>query len=100
VEIRTLQSVEPSVRPAAIAGVAAMAASGGLVFVRCSARDEGVPTGGRPWPLSRSDLAPFADAGLVEEDFRDQADPMLRGRSFTVRYRRTWLRRMGSRPVG
>jgi SAM-dependent methyltransferase len=100
VEIRTLQSVEPSVRPAAIAGVASMAAPGGLVFVRCSARDEGAPTGGRPWPLSRSDLAPFATAGLVEEDFLDRSDPMLRGRSFTVRYRRTSWRRTGSRPGG
>lgn len=88
VEIRTIQSLEPVDRDAAIAAIAALPAPGGVLFLRCFGRDEGDPIGARPWPLSRGDLAGLAGAGLREEDFRDRADPTLRGRSFTVRYRR------------
>ena len=88
VEIRTIQSLEPAMWEAAIASIAALPAPDGVLFVRCFGRDEGDPTGGRPWPLSRLDLEGFPRAGLRAEDFRDRADPTLRGRSFTIRYRR------------
>ena len=89
VEVRTIQSLEPVDWPRAVRAVAALPAPGGVAFVRCFGRDDATPPGAtRPWPLSRRDLAGFADAGLVEEAFADRADPALRGRSFTVRYRR------------
>ena len=90
VDIRTVQSLEPVTGPSAdrrdrLARRARTASR----FVRCFGRDDDTPRGStRPWPLSRRDLAGFADAGLVEEAFADQADPAMRGRSFTVRYRR------------
>ena len=107
-ENRTIQSLEPVHWPHAVAGIAALPAPGGVAFVRCFGRDDDQPRGDtRPWPLSRRDLAGFTDAGLVEEAFADVADPRLRGRSFTVRYRRpapaverSRLRRTGSRPGG
>ena len=89
VENRTVQSLEPVHWPHAIAEIAALVAPGGVAFVRCFGRDDDAPRGNtRPWPLSRRDLIGFTDAGLVEEAFADRADPELRGRSFTVRYRR------------
>jgi SAM-dependent methyltransferase len=89
IDNRTVQSLEPVHWPHAIAAIASLAAPGGVAFVRCFGRDDDTPRGStRPWPLSRRDLAGFADAGLVEEAFADQADPAMRGRSFTVRYRR------------
>jgi len=89
VENRTVQSLEPVHWSHAIAEIAALVAPGGVAFVRCFGRDDDAPRGNtRPWPLSRRDLIGFTDAGLVEEAFADRADPELRGRSFTVRYRR------------
>ena len=89
VENRTVQSLEPVHWPHAIAEIAALVAPGGVAFVRCFGRDDDAPRGHtRPWPLSRRELDGFAAAGLVEEAFADRADPELRGRSFTVRYRR------------
>ena len=89
VENRTVQSLEPVHWPHAVAAIAALPAPGGVAFVRCFGRDDDAPRGStRPGPLSRRDLAGFADAGLLEEAFADRADPTLRGRSFTVRYRR------------
>jgi hypothetical protein len=89
VENRTVQSLEPVHWPHAIAEIAALVAPGGVAFVRCFGRDDDAPRGHtRPWPLSRRELDGFTAAGLVEEAFADRADPELRGRSFTVRYRR------------
>ncbi len=89
VENRTVQSLEPVHWPYAVAAIAALPAADGVAFVRCFGRDDDAPRGTtRPWPLSRRDLTGFTDAGLVEEAFADRADPELRGRSFTVRYRR------------
>jgi SAM-dependent methyltransferase len=89
VENRTIQSLEPMHWPQAMAAIAALPAPGGVAFVRLFGRDDDAPRGvTRPWPLSRRDLAGFTRAGLVEEAFADRADPELRGRSFTVRYRR------------
>lgn len=88
-ENRTVQSLDPVHWPHAIAEIAALVAPGGVAFVRCFGRDDGAPRGTtRPWPLSRRDLGGFTDAGLREEAFADRADPELRGRSLTVRYRR------------
>lgn len=88
-ENRTVQSVEPADQPHAIAAIAALLAPGGVLFVRCTARDDDAPRGlDRPWPLSRRELGGFVDAGLVEEAFADGTDPAMRGRHFTVRYRR------------
>jgi hypothetical protein len=86
IEIRTLQSLsEP--RPAA-AAIAAMVAPGGELFVRCLGRDDGEPVKSRPWPLTRTDLRAFVDAGLVETSFVDQPGGAARARTFTGVYRR------------
>ncbi|HTI32334.1 MAG TPA: class I SAM-dependent methyltransferase, partial [Miltoncostaea sp.] len=88
-ENRTVQSLEPADEPDAIAAIARLVAPGGVLFLRCTARDDDAPRGpDRPWPLSRRELGGFLAAGLTEEAFADGADPAMRGRSFTVRYRR------------
>jgi SAM-dependent methyltransferase len=88
-ENRTVQSVGPADQPDAITAIAGLLAPGGALFVRCTARDDDAPRGAdRPWPLSRRELGGFVAAGLVEEAFADGTDPAMRGRHFTVRYRR------------
>lgn len=72
VEIHTLQSLPAAQRPAAIAAIAATVRPGGQVFVRCLARDDDEPAISRPWPLRRTELRAFTDAGLREVDVLDE----------------------------
>ena len=82
VEVRTIQSLPPSVRSEAIEAVAALVAPGGLLLVVALARPDGsVPTG-PPWPVSPEELAGLERAGLTAESSK-----VDRGQ-FVNRYRR------------
>jgi SAM-dependent methyltransferase len=57
VEVNTIQSVHPSLRPSVAAGIAALARPRGTVLTVCRARDEGEPMpDGPPYPLSVREL--------------------------------------------
>lgn len=73
VEVRTLQFLPRPSRAAAIASIAACVRRGGVVFVRGMLGRRGGATGRgwRPLPLLRSELASFAESGLVEREFRE-----------------------------
>jgi SAM-dependent methyltransferase len=88
VEIRTLQSLPPGQRADAAAAIAQTLRADGVVWVRCLARDEHDPVTTRPWPVSRTELRAFEDAGLRELEFREEPSAAGRGRSFTAVYRR------------
>lgn len=89
VEIRTLQSLPVSRRQEAIRAIADWVAPGGLVFVRCAAREESEPLGSRPWPVSRRELGDFTRAGLKEVHFAESVAEGSRGRAFTAIYQRS-----------
>jgi SAM-dependent methyltransferase len=86
VEIRTLQSLPVPQRADATAAIAATVRPGGQVFVRCLARDDSEPPVSRPWPVSRSELRGFIQAGLREAEFGDQPAAGGHGRFFTAVY--------------
>lgn len=86
VEARTLQSLPLDQRAGAVAAIVATVRRGGLVWVRCLARDDEEAVTARPWPVSRSELAGFTDAGLRELTFEQERPG--RARFFTVVYRR------------
>ena len=89
VEIRTLQSLPLERRRTAARAIADTVAPGGAAFVRAAAREPGEPLGSRPWPLTRSDMDAFSDAGLLEVDLRDEPPaPGRRFRTFTAIYER------------
>jgi SAM-dependent methyltransferase len=88
VEVRTLQSLPTQERANVAAAIAGTARGGVLVWVRCLARDDAEPVTTRPWPVSRSELNAFGDAGLRQLEFRGEPATGGRGRSFTVLYRR------------
>lgn len=87
VEIQTIQSLPLARRAATISAVAGLVAPGGELFVRAAGRADDAPAGGRPWPLSRAELAGFGAAGLREERFVEQPDEDG-DRWFHVSYRR------------
>jgi 2-polyprenyl-3-methyl-5-hydroxy-6-metoxy-1,4-benzoquinol methylase len=80
VEIRTLQSLPPNARADAAATIAATVAPGGRVFVRTAAREPDEPLASRPWPLTRTELDTFRNAGLTQTELRDE--PPGTGRRF------------------
>ena len=65
VEINTIQSLPLDRRRAVIGAIAGTVAPGGTLFLRCLARAEGEPAPRRPWPVSRAELAAFAEEGLA-----------------------------------
>jgi SAM-dependent methyltransferase len=73
VEVRTIQSLPPSLRTEAIDGTAALVAPGGCAFVVALARPEGTVPSGPPWALSASEINRFEEAGL-EVDVDSSAD--------------------------
>ncbi len=91
VEIRTLQSLPLPQRADATAAIAATVRPGGQLFVRCLARDDSEPPVSRPWPVSRSELRGFIQAGLREAEFADQPATGAHGRFFTASYARASL---------
>ncbi len=88
VEVRTLQSLPLEQRAGAAAAIAGTVGPGGIVWVRCLARDDAEPVTARPWPVSRRELTAFADTGMRELTFREEQRAGKRGRFFTVVYRR------------
>jgi SAM-dependent methyltransferase len=88
IEVRTLQSMPLEQRPCAVAAIAATVRRGGLLWVRCLARDAAEAVTTRPWPVSRRELLMFQDAGLCELDFHEQGSAVTEPRSFTAVYRR------------
>jgi SAM-dependent methyltransferase len=90
IENRTLQSLPVDQRTRAVHAIGDTVAVGGLVWVRCRGRENDEPVGARPWPVSRRELAAFADAGLTEMEFEvDGATGGGRSPSFTAVYRRS-----------
>ncbi|HEV7652255.1 MAG TPA: class I SAM-dependent methyltransferase [Actinophytocola sp.] len=72
VELYTIQSLPLESRRRVVTVIAAPVATGGSLFVRCFARADDAPVGGRPWPVSRAELAWFTEEGLVEERLREE----------------------------
>jgi len=73
----------------AMAAVAALAKPGGTVLVMCRGRREDEEPVGPPWPLTRTQLEGFEQAGLSEvhfEEFWDQRDEPIR--HFLLEFRR------------
>jgi 2-polyprenyl-3-methyl-5-hydroxy-6-metoxy-1,4-benzoquinol methylase len=88
VELYTIQSLPPAERRRVVAAVAAPVAPGGTLFVRCFARDDDAPVSGRPWPVSRAELAWFTEEGLAEVELRDDVVESTGIRFFTGVYTR------------
>jgi hypothetical protein len=61
--------------------------------VRFLAPDDREPPVSRPWPVSRSELRGFIQAGLREAEFTDQPAVPPHGRFFTAVYTQPGLRR-------
>jgi SAM-dependent methyltransferase len=90
VESITVQALPATVRPRAIAAIAAMVAPGGTLIVLSAARDEDEPADGPPWPLVRSEIEAFATGGVEAvriEDLRGAPGPWAR------RWRAEFVRR-------
>lgn len=85
-EIYTIQSLPISSRGQAIASVASFVSPGGQLLVICRGRDPQDDPGTMPWPLTRADLASFAETGLREISFEDVRNED--GRHFRVMYER------------
>lgn len=87
-EIYTLQALPAELRGQALLRIAGLASPGGRIVVVCMARDEDQVPEGPPWPMARSELAGFADAGFAEESFADVALGEHQRRHFIATYRR------------
>ena len=81
-ESHNVQALPDDVRPEAIARAGSFVAPGGKLLVLAAARDEdNAPVDGPPWPLTRAEIAAFADNGLEVvriEDIPDPAEPEVR----------------------
>jgi SAM-dependent methyltransferase len=89
VEVNTLQVLPSELRPAAISAIVNCVTPGGSLLVIARGRAPNDDPGSMPWPLTVSDLEPFAQSGLELisfEDFFDQEDPPVR--RFRVQYRK------------
>jgi len=89
VEIRTLQSMPPDRRPAAVAAIAATLAAGGTLFVHSfgtADTADDITFDGPPWPVTDHQLAGFTDAGLIRTEYRSTA-LSAKAWSFTAVYR-------------
>jgi SAM-dependent methyltransferase len=64
VEIMTVQALPDPPRASAIQQVATLVAPGGTLLVVASAREDGAPPDGPPWPLTREEVEAFAAGGL------------------------------------
>ena len=88
-ESNTVQAMPRSQANAAVRAIADCVRPGGQLLVLCRAREETVPLGGPPRPLSRTDLEDYPRAGLREVCFEHaslgEEPPVPRSR---VLYRR------------
>jgi len=81
IESYTLQVLPPELRRDAMHRVAEFVAPAGTLLVIARGRESTEPEGAMPWPLTRSELAAFEDAGLTLtefEDYLDDEDPPVR----------------------
>jgi SAM-dependent methyltransferase len=91
-ETYTIQVLQGDARKRAMDCIAGLVARGGTLLVIARGRDEADPPGQMPWPLLKSELDRFKQAGLEEvayEDFVDDESPPVR--RFLVEYRRPRL---------
>lgn len=74
VEVNTIQALPPPRHRTTIAAVAGTVAPGGyLVVITFGRGEDEAAENGPPWPLSRSELAAFADEGLREVEASEDA---------------------------
>ena len=66
-ETYTLQAMKTPERARAFAPLARLVKPGGRLLVICRSKPEGTEPEGPPWPLARSEFAPFRRAGLIED---------------------------------
>ena len=88
-EAYTLQVLPADVRSKAIACIAGLLATEGMLLVICRGRSAEEPPGNLPWPLTTEELEVFKSAGLRQvhfEDYLDQEEPPVR--RFRVEYQR------------
>ncbi len=85
-EIYTIQALPATLRSQAIGSVASFVAANGTLLVVCRGREPQDEPGTMPWPLTRSEMAEFAQTGLREVTFEDVRDED--GRHFRALYRR------------
>ncbi len=64
VEVRTIQSLPPSMRNEAINAVASLIAPGGVILVVALARPDGTIPNGPPWAVSPTEIGELEAAGL------------------------------------
>jgi 2-polyprenyl-3-methyl-5-hydroxy-6-metoxy-1,4-benzoquinol methylase len=88
VECATIQSITLDLRHRVIDAVASTVAPGGLLFVLASLRPDGAPAPTRPWPVSRTELADFATAGLRELSYAPGHNPVTGRPLFVAVYAR------------
>ena len=88
VEIRTLQSLAPGTRERAARAIAELLAPGGRLLLICYGREDGWRPEHRPWPVNRTELQAFAEAGLVPLRYDDQPLGPHGDRTWTVDYAR------------
>ena len=89
VEIYTLQSLQSPLREQAIQTIARFAAPQGIVLAITRAKEANEFPEGPPWPVTKSELALFSQAGLKPQtfdDFKDLEDPPIR--RFRAAYQR------------
>ena len=85
-EIYTVQAIPIPLHACAMASIASFVAPGGQLLVICRAREPHEDAGPIPWPLTRSELTDFAQAGLREVTLEDVGAGD--GRHFRVVYER------------
>lgn len=89
VEIYTFQSLPLAVRPAAMDHAASLVCPGGKLLVVCRGREPDEPATKLPFPLLKSELDRYVEAGLIEtrfEDYLDDETPPVR--RFLAEYHR------------
>ena len=67
VEVRTVQSLPPSVRDGILDGVASLVAPGGRLLLIALSRPQGAIPYGPPWAVSEAELDRLVTAGLTAE---------------------------------
>jgi threonine dehydrogenase-like Zn-dependent dehydrogenase len=74
VEIYTVQVLQGPLRRTAIRNTAALVSDGGTLLVLARARGDDEDPGRMPWPLTRAEIAGFAEEGPLHEVATDLVD--------------------------
>jgi len=89
VEVYTLQVLPAEFRSAAMRAMADCVTTGGSLLVIARGRETNEDAGQMPWPLTKKELADFAQLNLEQvrfEDFLDREEPPVR--RFRVQFRK------------